>query len=217
MFNASDFRAVINTQDVLRNNEFLVRFNLPFGMFQTEKGPDNLNTMRYIQWWCQAAELPGIQLITGQGTRYGYGGIEKRPYMPFYDDFQVTFISDADADNWQVMNDWISLVVGTNMSQGIIGQTHDVNIGGAIQRYLPYELNYKTDYVTDINLQVFNSVGDQVKSVIIRDAYPISVGKVQLAWDDNNSYARIPVTFAYTDYFVEPILVVPGPVIVGGF
>jgi hypothetical protein len=209
MFNVSDFRAVAAEQDVMRNNKFRVRFQLPVGLFLTGIGADTLNTLRYIEWWCQAAELPGIQLNTGQGFRYGYGGIEKRPYMPFYDDFTCTFISDADGDIWQLYNDWIALICGTNMSEGIIGQTHEVNVGGGIQRYSPYELNYKQEYATDVNLQVFNPVGDQVKSLIIRDAYPTAVAKVPLAWDDNNSYAKITVNISYTDFFVEPTLFIP--------
>jgi hypothetical protein len=83
------------------------------------------------------------------------------------------------------------------MRNGIDPQTKN----GVLPGQNPWELAYKYEYVSDVEVIVFNEQGNDVLTVVLREAYPTFVGDVQLNWGDTNNIARIPVTMTVYDWY----------------
>lgn len=200
-FNVNDFRAEVNKKGILKNNKFFVRMYAPRG-FANSGSPEALtlsNTVRFLEFWCEATNIPGVSLNTTEVRRYGYGNIEKKPYVTMNNDITMSFIGDADGTIWTYFQQWLRLIVNYDMRNGIINPT------GILPNQAPFELAYKEDYAVDIHISVFDDMGNESIHVVLREAYPIFVGDIQLNWGDTNSLMRVPVTFTVYDWYNEKL------------
>jgi len=191
-FNISNFISNINANGVMRNNKFLVRIPTPNGF----SGQPILNeTGKYLELWCDSTNLPAAMLGSQNIRRYGYGHEEKRPTTIQMNDINFTFISDGKAAIWTFFQQWIKLIYNYDMSSGLLkpnGVTTNMNA---------MDLSYKSDYAVDVELFVFSETGEQLISVILREAYPLVLGDIQLNWGDTNSIAKLPVSFTFFDWY----------------
>jgi len=191
-FNVNEFRSEITKKGILKNNKFLVRMYAPRGFNSSLS-----NTVRFLEFWCESANIPGVSLSATEVRRYGYGNIEKKPYVTMNNDVTMSFLGDAQGIIWTFFQQWIKLIVNYDMRNGITGST------GVTSGQAPFELSYKEDYAVDIHLSIFDDLGNEAIHVLLREAYPIFVGDIQLNWGDTNSIMRIPVTFAVYDWYNE--------------
>lgn len=194
-FNVNDFRAEINRKGLLKNNKFFVRMYIPQGMRNTGLS----STARFLEFWCESSNIPGVSLSTTEVRRYGYGNVEKKPYVSMNNDITMSFLGDSQGVIWSYFQQWMRLIVNYDMRKGINGET------GILSGQKPFELAYKDDYVVDIHLSVFDDLGKEAIHVVLREAYPIFIGDIQLNWGDTNSIMRIPVTFTVYDWYNEKL------------
>ncbi len=206
-FNVANFRSVVDQKGIAKPNKFLVRFNLPRGLFGVAGTEFNIETIRYLEYWAESVTMPSIGLGLQQAYRYGYGAFEQRPYHPIFQAMNVTLMFDEYGDNWQLFYDWINMTFNTKMDKGINTLTGEVNNHGTGENltYTPYELAYRIEYVTDVEIKVFAQNGEVLKSIVMREAFPVSMGGMPLDWSDNNSYLRLPIQFVYTDWQHAPL------------
>ncbi len=213
-FNAADFRSILGKgAGVAEPNKFRVRFFLPAGLNGTipsqgtaeseftSKSGDDKETIRYLEFWAHSTSLPAFGLMAQNAVRYGYGPRERRPFAPVYTDVQVQFIADDHGSNWKLFYDWMNMIFNTRAHLGINEETGQVNMHGAgnILSYAPYQLAYRTEYLTDVQIHTFAKTGEQNMHIVLREAFPVSMSGVALNWADNNSFMSLPVTFAFTD------------------
>lgn len=215
-FNAADFRSILGRgAGVAEPNKFRVRFFLPAGLNgtipsqgtganetkHTSKSGADMETVRYLEFWAHSTSLPAFGLMAQPARRYGYGAAERRPFAPVYTDVQVQFIADDHGDNWKLFYNWVNMIYNTKSNLGMSANTGHVNMHGAgnLFAYEPYQLAYRTEYLTDVQIHTFAKTGQQNMQVVLREAFPVSMGGVSLSWADNNSFMSLPVTFAYTD------------------
>ena len=190
-FNIEDFKAAIKAHKGLqKSNKYVMQFFPPIGL------QNSTNVFRDLEMFADQIILPGVSLETGQVRRYGYGPTEKRPIGHTFNDLQVSIILTGEGDTYTVFKDWISLIMPFNMSSGI-----GSNIEGK-----PYLITYKNEYITDLRIQLLNENSNQENipiSLIVREAFPIGISDLPLAWGDLNNVARITIHFCYTDWFLE--------------
>lgn len=208
-FNIDTFRAEINSIGVLRPNKFEVFFTPPStlaGGINTQGNPTqtaaNFSTLdnihQYVHLYCQDAMIPGVQIaVSEQIRRYGYGPLEKKPVSPQFTDAAFIFRVDGRADIIKLFQAWIKLVVNYENTNGV-DSTNGIKAGQH-----PYELSYKSDYMTPVAISTFNDQGEEVLRTVLREAYPIAVGDVKVSWGDRNSYMVLPVLFSYLDWYQE--------------
>lgn len=188
-FNLSDFKTHINRSDIIRPNHFIIRFYPPAQIFQ-----GFADTVRNLEFWGEATQIPMWQLGGHQMQPYGYGSVEVRPTMPQYRDFAVSFICDAKGDIWRFFKEWQRRIIENTLNG-------DKEI---------YELNYKSEYLADVEIDVFARVAKQdgtAPDPIIRakliNAFPMNLGSITLDWGVRDQYARVPVVFTFTDWIEE--------------
>jgi hypothetical protein len=67
-----------------------------------------------------------------------------------------------------------------------------------------YEVQYKDNFVRDISIKVYKPYQDPKKEYLMElklyRAYPRSFAPLQLAWEEQNNYLKLPITFDYTDF-----------------
>src|SRR5688500_4594834 len=110
-FNIQKFRSVIESYGVQKNNKFLVRFFMPSALRQSFGGEQDQakaqSTAHDLQFWCDSAVLPGIQMQMRQVLRYGYGPVEKKPFAPGFNDATFTIMGDQMNTNWSWFHHWL--------------------------------------------------------------------------------------------------------------
>jgi hypothetical protein len=149
-----------------RPSRFDVQFGVPNGLYSY------LNIGRNLAFRCERAELPGRTLSTFD--RKIYGPVEKHPYLMTYNDLNFTFIVSDTMEEKAFFDAWLELI-----------NPQDT-----------YNMKYKTDYVTDVIINQYTLQDENLLSITLLDAFPISVNQLDLDWS-SDGYHKLSVTFAY--------------------
>ena len=141
-----------------------------------------INDPRDMFLLCESVNIPGRQ-ITTQEHYTSVRGI-KKPNAFIDEDVSMTFNLTNDYYAWSYWQSWMDLVV----------QKQEDNF---------YTFGFKNNYTSDITIQQMGGVNFvPVKSIKLRNAYPISLNSVQLGNGQENTIATATVTIAY-DYWEE--------------
>lgn len=200
-FNISDFRSSINNTGILRSNQYMVLFTPPpmLRSFDTSQ-----LTLR-----CDSVNLPGLDLMTLDGIyRHGYGPAEKFPHNVNMQEVTMTFIVDKAASQFTFFNVWLNRIYNlTDFSGGILGQANlDDDVFGDTYNY-PFEVAYREEYATNLNMFVYNEQMDRVIEMNFIEAWPRAVQDTPLSWgvQDQSSLVRLQVSFCYKSFFQKTL------------
>ena len=181
------FKSSVMNNNLLRPNLFRIRIFPPQSILNIA-GDNSFSLLAdELELWGEATVLPSFDIGAHQGMRFGYGSIERRPYVPVYDPWPVTFRVDAGGYVWKLFKNWNNLVVNTK------GDFSGSNPS-------KYELAYKTEYLTDTEISIFTEIETNPINVTMIEAFPYALRPVRLDWADNNSYMKLEVFFAFTDW-----------------
>jgi len=196
-FSINNFRAKINQKGVLKSNLFLVNFSMP-NCLQSSYG----NFNRDLFYYTQAGELPGVTFATADAVRrYGYGPVEKFAFLPVFQDLSLTFIMDGQGENRKFFDNWMAAIGNFYNPNGVTADTNPQN------GFQPYELEYKQNYVVDVNITVYNEVADTILIYTLKDAFPVSVSGSSLSWASQNELMSVGVTFTFRDWYSNSLAI----------
>lgn len=195
-----NFMSEIRAAGVARTNLFDVEITAP----RVSAGNA---TASKLSLFAEAAVLPGRTISTVDITRFGYGPQEKAPYSMQYNDVTLTFIGDGRGEIYKFFYNWM---------QGIVRGDYDVANPAKTDTWgkKAYEVEFKSEYATNISIRQYNEQGDKIITNVLYDAFPISVPDVSLSWSDS-SMMQFSVTFAYLQNVVTDALA-PAAVSKGG-
>jgi len=178
-FDLNVFKSTVLHNGLLKPDLFRVRVFAPTGLLGVDAA-----MLHDIELWGEATTLPQSTIGSGDMFRFGYGASEKRPNIPVYQPWTVVFRVDGNGVIWRFFKNWHNLIV--NRTNALAGGK--------------YELSYKSDYLADMGVQVFETTGTQAISVSMIDAFPVFLKEVPLDWGEHNSYMRLNVTFVFTGW-----------------
>lgn len=189
-FNIEEFKARHTSHSAYqRTNKFLVRIPAPPILVSR----DGFGASRLVEYMCQDAAIPGYQLMTGNVRRHTYGPNESRPFAPNFVQAQLLFNIDGRHEVLNFFNDWLQSIIPHDAERGI-HQPSDY-------QGLPYELSYKQDYATDMQIQTFDERGIVSKVINLREAFPSNVNQTALSWGDTNQIGQFTVFMEYLDWY----------------
>lgn len=194
MFNIEEFKSNALRYGLVRPNNF---------MAVIPAAPPCLGTSstKFLVYLCQAASLPGSQILTTEYKRKGYAKSVKAPYDTAHGDITLTFFSDGNGSVTAFFEEWLRNIV----SYG----GEDVNMKGALQG----ELHYPEWYETNMELYVYNDAPGKGEVPIIiyklQRAFPISIGEQAVSWDSGDQIQTIQVTFTFSDYTIQKNIAPP--------
>lgn len=194
----SAFRSHFIKESILRGNRFLVQFNVPLLFNQGSEGrqKSDAKTNTILPFVCLAGTMPGVSLSTSEVRRHGVGPVEKRPYSVNFVDLNLTFLVDGRGLIHQFFKEWID---------GIVRFDRLVTNSDGFAYQEPYEIEYRNNYVTDIEVYLYNDKLSQIYKVKLYNAFPIFMGDISLNWGATDDYVTLPVSFSYTSWTAETL------------
>ena len=149
----------------------------PVNRFEVRFDAPPLSVPRDLSFFVEQAELPGRSLAT-QDTKI-YGPVRKIPYASIYVETTLTFIcTNRGMQEKRFFDGWQEII---NPSD-----SHDVS--------------YYNDVVCDMRVTVFDDFNNKQYIVNFNEVFPLNLGVINLAQNQNSDYARLPVTFAYRNW-----------------
>jgi hypothetical protein len=204
-FNIATFIAQVNQRGTHRTNKFFVRMTMPPGLQALGLLTSFATITNTLQFWVEAAHIPGIMLQQRQILRWGYGAQEKKPFAPTFNDVNFTILSDGKAENWTFFKGWINYIINFDRNSGL--QRLNPETGAQLpDTQAFYEISYKSEYATTVEIICFDAQGLETYKITLREAFPIFVGDIPLNWGDNNQLMRIPVTFTFSDWYATNVI-----------
>jgi len=222
-FNIANFKSNISKHGLARTNKFMVQVNPPRAMDpesttllqETDNGAVGTITpnsdARMMTMLCDTANLPGKSLELLDYKPQGFGKSSKMPTGITFDNLSLTFMMDSRHRVKYFYELWMQEIINTG------SDTKGEN--SSYKNRTSYEMNYKNNYSTQINLTFFaddtqeqtdefgNAAGGDYAyknalTYYFHDCYPVQIGGVQVGWEQNDQIARLPVEFTYSSYDV---------------
>jgi hypothetical protein len=198
MFEINKFRSEINTGGVLKTNRFIVEFIPPASV-----GGANQVKQDMLSFRCESVQWPGLSLMTlDTPPRAGYGATELIPYAPIFEDVTLNFIVDKNAKTHKFFFDWMNSIVNLRSE----GQTR-LNVGA--NQTSAFEVGYKNNYTTSLNITMFRETGTSkdanhaAMTATLYRAFPKTLPSFELNWGSENEVLKLPVQFAYSDFYIR--------------
>lgn len=176
-FNLNQFRANLKYGGA-RPTLFRVTMSFPTYV------PDSTGTTLKAAFTIKAAQLPASNV--GMIEAPYFGRVAKMPGDRTFEDWTGTIINDEDFKVRNGLELWHN---GMNKINQGTNSLRDLNIDDL------------TGYVQDVKIEQFGKGGNIVKTYILKNAWPINIGPIQLGWENRDQIEEFDVTFAY-DYFV---------------
>jgi hypothetical protein len=183
MFNIANFSAHIKDKGTLQTNKFIVRFGPPEIL---KNGYDVVQ--RSIEYRANSVKIPGVNLDLQQVQRYGVGPQQKFPTNVNFSDIDINFVDMNGNVLWKYFVKWLN---------GIFDYTGTTGRNGIPS----YKVEYKKNYITDIIIYVFNNDGEQTNAIVLKEAFPISLGDVSLSWGENNRLYELNTRFTFKEWY----------------
>jgi hypothetical protein len=125
---------------------------------------------------CETAELPGKTLQTVDAKVYG--PTYKIPYQKQFQDISLTFLCSNLGTERSFFNGWIEYIMPS----------------------LTNNIRFRDSYETTIQISHLTESDSTIRTVVLRDAFPIGYASQQLNWGDDG-FQKLTVQFAYRDFF----------------
>lgn len=160
------------------------------------RGTGSREYERHVEFMCHSASLPGISLQTDEALYKGYGNITKHPYATVFQDVNLSFIVDSSGEVYKYFHGWISNIVNFNDQKNVDNQTDGLNIS---------HYNFPDEYSAITEIYHLDDREKQIVKYSLFRSYPLSVGDIQVAWENSNQIARLPVVMTFQSWSSEYI------------
>ena len=164
--------------DFAANMKSFARPNL----FEVEISPrgagtskNNINQRLNIS--CHTCQVPGLEILTTEKdtTQAGYNSIA---YQKTYADVTMQFYCNSDMKELEIFQNWMSLMVSP----------------------INNHVGYHKSYAAQISIKNIDRQQKKVLTTTLFDAYPKSVGAIDLSYGANDEVMSISVVFTYRYY-----------------
>ena len=153
--------------DVARPKQFDVTIPAPIPLLPY------LRTARNLSLRCETTELPSRSFSTVD-QKFGSNPTEKHAIQSNYNDITMTFIVSDDMSEKIFFDAWMEYINPT----------------------MSFDFNYRSDYITTMQVNQYDVTNKLTYSINIIDAFPIAVNQLDLDWS-NEGYHKLTVVFSY--------------------
>jgi len=188
-FNISEFSSVISDKGLSKGNKFKVRIFPPKEVLRNIQRQKIIRPkmLQYLEFYAKSVTLPELDVQTTEVQPQGFGPIVRRPQNINFPVLPVVFNVDQQLDLVQFFHQWTKGIINYD-SQEVFE-----SYNGA----LPFELGYKQDYASHIQVMVYDDKGEPQYKYQFSNAYPVNVGNIEASWENNDETLTISVGFTY--------------------
>lgn len=192
VFNINEFKAQVASRGLAKNNLFVSRITVPQSLSYLEQ----YIPTRDMSFLCKSVSLPSFDLNYAEVRPHGFGKPEKRPLEFHGGDLIGTFMIDSNFATMKFFHRWMQSI--TNI--GDYNGHHTPDTGGK----LPYEFAYKDTYAATMEVLVYSgNDANKVYQYKFGNVYPITIGNVDVAWENQAEIMTTSVNFAYDKIAVD--------------
>ena len=162
-------------------------------LFKDAEPGSNMDS-RNISFFCTGVNFPGIQVE--QAVMANVAQLPTSfPMRMTPQPITCTFLLDSNHNVLSFMHNWLQRVMNFSTRTGTFGA-----IDG---EQLPYELGYKDDYACRMSIRHYSTEslgkGSEAKyyETVLDNTYPYQISDTSLAWDSNDQFTTITVSFSY--------------------
>jgi len=143
-----------------------------------------------LMFFCKNVTLPGIDVATFEHRQNSIDIPQSIPTVINAEPLSCIFMLDSDHRILSFFHSWMQRVVNYSTTGGNFAAVND---------QLPYELGYKDEYSCRMIITYYSTTATtrNFYEVVLDDVFPRTVGNIDLAWENNNSFATLPVSFSY--------------------
>jgi len=188
LFDIQKFSGHVNKFGTLQTNKFVVL--IPPPRIFAPSVAEELMVYR-----ASNARIPGASLDLQRVMRYGVGPEQKFPTNINFTDISITFIDTRENALWKRFTTWIN---------GIFDFT---GVSGGSEA--SYKTEYKSNYISDVKIFVYDNDGRLKNVVVLKEAYPVSISEVGVSWSENNKLYEFTVGFTFREWYFEGYSVGP--------
>lgn len=183
-FNIAQFSAVINKHGGLaRQNLFAVRITGVSSRISQGMPTEDL------MFFCEAVELPPINILTQDYQKNAFGQTERRPSSVAFPLVPAVFLVDSGNKVMDFFHRWLQAMI--NFDQRL-GHWSADSAGKT-----PFQIAYKEDYVATVEILLYSADNGKYYNYKLVNAHPVEVGSISLAWSNNDQVMVLPVVFSY--------------------
>lgn len=189
-FNINDFHATVSKHGGINTtNRFLVYIAPP--KWYQQQQTDEIAPV--LQFFCEGANIPSLSIAAADYKPQNFGRTVKRPMSMNFGPLNTSFFCDADGRVIGYFHRWIQEIINySSASKGELASYGNLT---------SYEIAYPDQYQTTITLLHFSAEDQNVYTQYdFYECFPIQTGDIQLAWEQNDSIAKLPVEFSYSFY-----------------
>lgn len=145
---------------------------------------------RDMAFFCKNAQIPGMVVGVAENQQVA----QFRKMMPnniSTEPVQTLFLCDSDHQVASFFHSWVQRVVNYSTQGGTFSEVNGM---------LPFEIGYKNEYSCRVTIRQYSTHYEKSGSyyeVILDNAFPILIGDMDLAWENNDQYMVLPVQFQY--------------------
>lgn len=184
-FNITQFKSTFDRYGgPSRSNLFEVRISNRPRLNTSRIGP------RDFSFFCSSITIPGISLNMAEDVKVGQLNREF-PTTISKEPIQAIFLCDSDHEVLRFFHSWMQTVVNYGTTGGPLS-----SINGD---QLPFEVGYKSDYTLDMFVRHYTTDSSDFRyyETQFENIFPTSLGNIDLAWEDNDSFMTLPVEFSF--------------------
>jgi hypothetical protein len=202
-FNINSFRAEIAKNGYLKNEHFSMTIVVPPALLNSQMTNQQRTTPAgnmppTLTLRTAEARTPSGTLEWMEVPRYGIGLQQGQPYNAKMSNMFCEVICDKYGDIYNFFHTWLNVIFPFSPlvdSQG----------GSQInQSRATYLLNYKDEYATTININMFDVIGKLVLDFVLNVAFPVTIKEIPLDWEagGKGGLVTLNIGFEYRDYSI---------------
>jgi hypothetical protein len=195
-FSISEFNSALNKHGLAKNNLFVLRIQFGDNGLAGKLLEKSKISTRDMVFLCRSVDLPEIAVQTQAFKPHGYGPSEQRPTGFELPLLPTVFMVDSNFAVLRFFHRWMQEIVNYDVDGGYSSVTDR----GA----KPYQFGYRDDYACTIEVTIYSqNQTDKTYTYKFYNAYPTTVGNIQVAWENAAEVMTLPIQFAYDAIKVE--------------
>ena len=185
-FSISELSSKLGQHGIQKGSLFRMRVQLPPGLAILQL--PTAMPARDLEFYCRSVTLPEFDVETAEIAHQGFGAVTRRPQSMNFPVLATVFTVDGDMKIPSLFHRWSQLIINYDRTGG-----NQSEVSGA----LPFEMGYKRDYATTMQVDIFNEYDEDIYTYEFSDAYPINVGSMEAAWANNDDAMTLSVGFHF--------------------
>jgi len=183
----------------------------PSKFFYKGEGKSQLGNS--LMYFCNSAALPGVQILSSDHRRQGFGTFDRRPFGVQVTDIPLTFFVDNDGEVLKFFDRWTNHIVNRDVGHDTSFEHAQNSTGQQL-----FEVGYRESYLSRIDiyclsgdLEMENPDGGHVLHYRLHEAFPIQVGDLTVAWSETDAFSILPAQFTFRSFTVKRLSISDRP------